>query len=49
MCENCSFNYTRCPNCSNIYSTDLDKCPKCGNITVLDENVDSEPTFNIND
>lgn len=22
--------YTRCSECSEVYSSDLDKCPKCG-------------------
>ena len=41
--------YVRCPNCSFVYSADLDKCPKCGGNTQIDESTNTEPVFNLND
>ena len=41
--------YTRWPNCSCVYSIDLEECPKCGAKTVINESVDNSKVFNIND
>lgn len=41
--------YVRCPNCSCVYNQDLGKCPECGELVPVDESINNEPIFNIND
>lgn len=41
--------YVRCPNCSCVYSSELKDCPNCGSPTVINEDCNNEPVFNIND
>ena len=41
--------YVRCPNCSFVYSSDLDKCPNCGEPHPINEDMNDENVFNILD
>lgn len=42
-------NYIRCPKCSYVYTSDLEKCPNCGEPQPINEDLNDEPIFNLLD
>lgn len=49
MTEKNETKYVRCPNCSYVYESTEEECPQCHEKTVINEDLENQIVFNLND